>query len=84
MPKRMFWPVAMVVIGIILIASRMRLLPMQLWNLWPIVLIIVGLGGLLISDKEEWDGQPKSTIKKPATKTTKAVKKTVKKSTKRK
>lgn len=70
MPKRMFWPVAMLVIGAILIATKLGLLPAQLWNLWPIVLIIVGLGGLLISDKEEWDGQPKSTSKKTTKKKT--------------
>lgn len=81
MPKRMFWPVAMLVIGVILIATRLELLPMQLWNLWPIVLIVVGLGGLLVSDKEEWDGQPKSTTKKTPGK---VIKKPVKKTAKRK
>ncbi|GIK84364.1 MAG: hypothetical protein BroJett025_09860 [Patescibacteria group bacterium] len=74
MPKRVFWPIAMVVVGAILIATKMGMLPMQLWNLWPIVLIVVGLGGLLISDKEEWDGEPKHTKKMP----TKSAKKTSK------
>ncbi len=65
MPKRVFWPVAMVVMGVIFIASNMGLLPIMFWNLWPVVLIVVGLGGLLISDKEEWEGQtaPKSAKK---------------------
>lgn len=81
MPKRVFWPVAMVVVGAILIATRIGLLPMALWNLWPIMLIVVGLGGLLISDKEEWDGQPKSTMQKTSTRT---AKKSAKKMTRKK
>lgn len=80
MPKRMFWPIAMLVIGSILIATRLELLPVEFVNLWPIVLIVVGLGGLLISDKEEWDGQPKSTIKKA---TKKSAKRKVAKKTKK-
>ena len=81
MPKRMFWPVAMLVVGLILIATKMDLLPAQLWNLWPIVLIVVGLAGLLVSDKEEWDVKTNTTkqvAQKSAPKTT-AAKKTVKK-----
>lgn len=72
MPKRVFWPVAMVVMGVIFIASNMGLLPIMFWNLWPVILIVVGLGGLLVSDKEEWDGQTmpaKKTTKKVAKKT---------------
>ncbi|MBP7842978.1 hypothetical protein KA017_03155 [Candidatus Woesebacteria bacterium] len=71
MPKRVFWPVAMVVMGVIFIASNMGLLPIMFWNLWPVVLIVVGLGGLLVSDKEEWDGQTmpvKKSTKKVAKK----------------
>lgn len=79
MPKRVFWPVAMVVIGLILIATSRGLLPAAFWNLWPIVLIVVGLGGLLISDKEEWD-TPTSGSKK----TTRTRKTSKKKTTKRK
>lgn len=82
MPKRIFWPVAMVVLGAILIATKIGLLPMALWNLWPIMLIVVGLGGLLVSDKEEWDGQPKSTMKQATSKTT--MKKTTKKASRKK
>lgn len=54
MPKRVFWPIALVVMGIIFLASNVGMLPRSFWNLWPLILIIVGLGGLLISDKEEW------------------------------
>ncbi len=54
MPKRVFWPIALVVMGIIFLASNVGMLPASFWNLWPLILIIVGLGGLLISDREEW------------------------------
>lgn len=66
MPKRVFWPVALVVLGIILLASNVGMMPKSLWNLWPLLFIIVGLGGLLISDKEEWDTQKTVTRKAPA------------------
>jgi hypothetical protein len=81
MPKRVFWPAAMVVMGLIFIASNLGLLPRFFWNLWPVILIIVGLGGLLISDKEEWDTTPT----KKTTKTKKApAKKRAKKTTRKK
>lgn len=61
MPKRVFWPLTLVIMGLIFMASNVGLLPSSFWNLWPLILVIVGLGGLLTSDKEEWDGQPTST-----------------------
>ncbi len=61
MPKRVFWPIALVVMGIIFLASNVGMLPSSFWNLWPLILIIVGLGGLLISDKEEWMTPEKKT-----------------------
>ena len=61
MPKRVFWPVALVVLGIIALATSVGMMPASFWNLWPLILIIVGLGGLLISDKEEWDVEGGST-----------------------
>lgn len=76
MSKRMFWPVAMLVIGLILIATKLELLSTQFLNLWPIILIVVGLGGLLVSDKEEWDTPPTPTTKRA---TLKKLKKTTKK-----
>lgn len=84
MPKRLFWPVAMIVMGLIFLASNMRMLPSQFWNLWPLILVVVGLGGLVISDKEEWDGQPRRTVApsakaKPAKKVSKPAKKTKRK-----
>lgn len=74
MPKRVFWPAALVTMGIIFLASNLGLLPLAFWNLWPIILIVVGLGGLLISDREDWD-MNKPTTKKPAAKTKKVASK---------
>jgi len=54
MPKRVFWPAALVVMGFLFLGANIGLLPRDFWNLWPLLLIIVGLGGLLISDREEW------------------------------
>ncbi len=74
MPKRVFWPIAMVILGLIFLASNLGMLPREFWNLWPIILIVVGLGGLLTSDRDEWmsggattTAKPKS-VKKPAKK----------------
>ncbi len=54
MPKRAFWPLAMIVMGIIILAANLGLLPVMLWSLWPLILIVVGLGGLLVGDRDEW------------------------------
>jgi hypothetical protein len=54
MPKQVFWPLAIVVLGLIFLASSMDLLPRDFWYLWPLIAIIVGLGGLLTSDRTEW------------------------------
>lgn len=54
MPKRVFWPVALVTMGLIMLASNLGMLPREFWNLWPLILIVVGLGGLLTSDRKEW------------------------------
>jgi len=63
------------------------MLPRAFWNLWPIILIVVGLGGLLTSDSEEWmssESAPKKAVKKSAPKAKKTVKKTTKKASKKK
>ncbi|MCL4208975.1 hypothetical protein KJZ63_05110 [Patescibacteria group bacterium] len=73
MPKRVFWPAALVTMGIIFLASNLGLLPMAFWNLWPIILIVVGLGGLLISDREDWN-MTKTPAKKAAVKAVKSKK----------
>ncbi len=54
MPKRVFWPATLVIMGLIFMASNMGLLPIMFWNLWPLILVLVGLGGLITSDQEEW------------------------------
>ncbi len=74
MPKRVFWPAALVTMGLVLLASNLGMLPREFWNLWPLMLIVVGLGGLLTSDRDEWMGsEPKSRSTRPAAKTTKPV-----------
>lgn len=83
MPKNVFWPATLVTMGFIFLASNLGLLPAAFWNFWPLILIIVGLGGLLTSDREEWlintdkkspkvkknSTRKKSSPKKPAQKT---------------
>jgi len=54
MPKKVFWPVALTVMGFILLSSNLGLLPHSFWNLWPVILIVVGLGGLVTVDRDEW------------------------------
>ena len=54
MPKNVFWPATLVIMGFIFLASNLGMLPKEFWNFWPLVLIVVGLGGLLTSDREEW------------------------------
>lgn len=76
MPKKVFWPATLVVMGLIFLASNLGYLPSMFWNFWPIILIIVGLGGLLVSDRDEW-------LIEPTTKS-KSTKKTTKKATKKK
>jgi len=72
MPKRTFWPITLVIMGLIFMASNLGYLPRAFWNLWPLILVIVGLGGLITSDREEWMITPKksstkkSSSKKPA------------------
>lgn len=66
MPKSVFWPATLVVMGLIFLASNMGMLPAAFWNFWPLILIIVGLGGLLTADRDEWlvDTKKKSTRKR--------------------
>ena len=72
MSKSYFWPAALVVMGLIFMADQVGLLPKDYWNLWPLILIIVGLGGLLTADRTEWLYDPKA---KKATKPAKSTKK---------
>ena len=66
MPKTIFWPATLVVMGLIFMASNMGLLPLAFWNLWPIILLVVGLGGLITADQNEWivDNKSKKTTNK--------------------
>ena len=81
MPKKVFWPASLVTMGFIFLASNLGYLPRAFWNLWPIILIVVGLGGLLTSDNEEWDTADSKPTKKKTVK--KTVKKVAKKSTRK-
>jgi hypothetical protein len=79
MPKRIFWPVTLVIMGLIFMASNMGYLPKAFWNLWPLILVVVGLGGLITSDREEWLIENKTTsTKKVKTSPAKSKKKTKK------
>lgn len=67
MSKSYFWPIVLIVMGLIFLASNMGLLPKDFWNLWPVILIVVGLGGLVTADRKEWmkdDKSGKSSTKK--------------------
>lgn len=64
MPKRVFWPATLVVMGLIFMASNLGYLPQEFWNLWPLILVVVGLGGLLTSDREDWYVQEKKGLSK--------------------
>ena len=63
MPKKVFWPITLVIMGLIFMASNMGYLPRAFWNLWPLILVVVGLGGLVTSDRDEW----LTEVKKPST-----------------
>ena len=66
MPKRIFWPAALVVMGLIFMASNLGYLPTRFWNLWPVILVVVGLGGLLTSDRDKWTTSVRTTRRRPA------------------
>jgi len=75
MPKKVFWPVTLVVMGLIFMASNLGLLPSMFWNLWPVILLVVGLGGLVTADRDEWYVDTKKMKKKTAKKKKKPTKK---------
>lgn len=64
MPKSVFWPATLVIMGFIYLASNMGMLPAAFWNFWPLILIIVGLGGLLTADRDEWLTDTKKSKRK--------------------
>ncbi len=69
MPKQYFWPTTLVIMGLVIIASRLGYLPAQFDGLWLIILVIVGLGGLLTADRSEWTGGQSRAATKPTHKT---------------
>lgn len=75
MSKSYFWPAAMVVMGLIFLADQVGMLPKDFWNLWPLILIIVGLGGLLTADRSAWLSDTTTKKSKPTKKVTKSNKK---------
>jgi hypothetical protein len=54
MPKKIFWPASLVVMGLVLIAANMGYFPSEFMPLWPITMIVLGLAGLLTADRQEW------------------------------
>lgn len=71
MPKKVFWPLSLIVMGLLFLSANLGIVPREFWNLWPLLLIIVGLGGWLTSDRDEWMYEPKaksSSKKMPAKK----------------
>ncbi len=64
MPKNVFWPAALTVMGFILLADNVGFLPSIFSFLWPLIIVIVGLGGIITADREEWLKEPKKKTKK--------------------
>lgn len=75
MPKKIFWPITLVVMGLIFMASNLGYLPQAFWNLWPLILVVVGLGGLITADREEWLVETKKPQRKAPAKKKRAAKK---------
>jgi len=68
MQKAYFWPVALVVMGLVMLAQILNMLPKDFFNLWPLVMIVAGLGGLLTADRKEWLVEPKKKTKRKRSK----------------
>lgn len=68
MTKRAFYPAAIILFGLIEMANLLGYFPVELRTFWPILMIIVGLGGILTADKEAWLTTERKTSS-PATKT---------------
>ena len=64
MKKAYFWPVAMIAMGLVVLAQNLGMLPLVFMNFWPLILIVVGLGGLLTADRDEWLHELKPQKKK--------------------
>ncbi len=64
MSQKIFWPLTVTVMGFILLSSNLGLISKTFWSLWPIIMIVVGLGGLITIDSDEWLHKPKKGKKK--------------------
>lgn len=63
MSKQYFWPLAMIILGVIMALTMLGFLPMYLLWFWPVVMLLAGLGALLVADRDDWmstTGQKKS------------------------
>ena len=76
MSKKIFWPITLVTMGLIFMSAYLNLLPVAFANILPLILVVVGLGGLLTADQDEWLSH---SSKKLATKKTASPKKSSKK-----
>lgn len=54
MPKQYFWPSTLILFGAIISGTLLGLVPMDLIIVWPILMLIIGLGGLVTADRDEW------------------------------
>jgi len=54
MSKAYFWPATLVVMGLVILASRLGMLSDEFTDLWPVIMLVVGLGGLLTADRSNW------------------------------
>lgn len=54
MTKQYFWPLSLIIFGTIMAATILGFLPMYLLWFWPVVMLLVGLGALLVADRDEW------------------------------
>lgn len=52
-PKTMVLPVAAIFIGVLILLGNMNVIPAELANLWPVVLVFAGLLGISMSDKTQ-------------------------------
>ena len=68
MSKKIFWPITLVTMGLIFMSAYLNLLPVAFANILPLILVVVGLGGLLTADQDEWlsHSSKKPAAKKPA------------------
>ena len=68
MSKKYFWPLAMIILGVIMSLTMLGFLPLYLLWFWPVVMLLVGLSALLLADRDEWitanpKKEPKTKVK---------------------